>query len=224
MDYIKSLRWEYDVLTADPTNEDWGTGFTQLGTGAAAMYIAANDAVNQPTEVNGLPVDKLAMAPIPAGPQGQYLLQGGTPYMFSKDATPEEINAALDYLEVFGKAPSASEDAVAGWEADYSQKESVGCPVIPRFPCWKDQAIIDAEQKVIEAHKNVDMALYQDYFDMVNTEALRTEEPGDTQDMYAEITKVMQEVLTNEDADTAALMKTANDNYQQLLDDHYKAK
>lgn len=224
MDYIKSLRWEYDVLTADPTNEDWGTGFTQLGTGAAAMYIAANDAVNQPTEVNGLPVDKLAMAPIPAGPQGQYLLQGGTPYMFSKDATPEEINAALDYLEVFGKAPSASEDAVAGWEADYSQKESVGCPVIPRFPCWTDQAIIDAEQKVIEAHKNVDMALYQDYFDMVNTEALRTEEPGDTQDMYAEITKVMQEVLTNEDADTAALMKIANDNYQQLLDDHYKAK
>ena len=224
MDYIKSLKWDYDVLTADPTNEDWGTGFTQLGTGAAAMYIGANDAVNQPTEVNGLPADKLALVPIPAGPGGQYLLEGGTPYMFSKDATEDEINAALDYLEVFGKAPVASDDAIAGWEADYSQKEAVGCPVIPRFPCWTDQDIIDAEQKVIDEHSNVNMALYQDYFDIVKTSALRTEEQGETQDMYAEITKVMQEVLTNEDADTAALMKTANDNYQQILDNSFKAE
>lgn len=223
MEYVKSLKWEYDVLTADPTNEDWGTGFTQLGTGGAAMYIAANDAVNQPTEVNGLPVDKLALVPIPAGPEGQYLLQGGTPYMFSKDATPEEINAALDYLEVFGKAPSASEDSVAGWEADYSQKESVGCPVIPRFPCWTDQEILDAEQAVIDAHSNVDMRLFQDYFDMVDTDALHIEEPGLTQDMYAEITKVLQEVMVNEDADVAALMATANENYQSILDDNFPA-
>lgn len=224
MDYVKSLKWEYDALTADPTNEDWGTGFTQLGTGGAAMYIGANDAVNQPTEVNGLPVDKLALVPIPAGDGGQFLLEGGTPYMFSKDATPEEINAALDYIEVMGKAPSASEDSVAGWKADYEQKASVGCPVIPRFPCWTDKEIIDAEKAVIDEFSNVDMKLYQDYYDMVETDALRVEEAGLTQDMYAELTKVMQEVLTNEDADTAALMKTANDNYQQILDDNFKAE
>ncbi|WP_373213747.1 hypothetical protein [Ruminococcus sp. 5_1_39BFAA] len=41
--------------------------------------------------------------------------------------------------------------------------------------------------------------------------------------MYAEITKVLQEVLVNEDADTAALMATANENYQQILDDKFKA-
>lgn len=36
MNYVKDLKWKYDVLTSDPTSEDWGTGFTQLGTGAAA--------------------------------------------------------------------------------------------------------------------------------------------------------------------------------------------
>ncbi len=46
MEFVKSLRWDYDILTADSTNEDWGTGFVNLGTGAAAMYIGANDAVN----------------------------------------------------------------------------------------------------------------------------------------------------------------------------------
>lgn len=218
MEYVKSLRWDYDVLTPDPTSEDWGTGFMQLGTGAAAMYIAANDAVNQPTQVNGLPLDKLAMCAIPEGPGGQYSLFGGTPYMFSKDATPAEINAALDYIELMGKAPSASADAVAGMEADAQNRINEGIPVIPRFPCWTSQDVLDAEAKVIEEYGNVDTQMFQPYFDATSSEGLRNEEPGLTQDMYAELTKVLQEVITNKDADVPALMQTANDNYQAILD------
>lgn len=218
MEYVKSLKWDYDVLTADPTNEDWGTGFTQLGTGAAAMYIAANDAVNQPTQVNGLPLEKLAMTAIPAGPGGQYSLYGGTPYMFSKDATPEQINAALDYLELMGKAPVATDDTIAGMKADAENKIAEGVPVIPRFPCWVDQEVLDAEAKIIEEYGNVDTELYQSYFDATSSDGLRLEEPGKTQDMYAELTKVLQAVITDKDADVAALMQTANDNYQAILD------
>ena len=61
MKWVYDLKWKYDVLTADPTAEDWGTGFQQLGTGGAAMYIAANDAVAQPTQTNGLDVKKLSL-------------------------------------------------------------------------------------------------------------------------------------------------------------------
>ncbi len=218
MEYVKSLRWDYDVLTADPTNEDWGTGFMQLGTGGAAMYIAANDAVNQPTQVNGLPVEKLAMCPIPAGPSGQYSLYGGTPYFFSKDATSAEINAALDYLEIMGKAPVATEDAIAGMEADAQNKASEGVPVLKRFPCWAAQDVLDAEAQVVEKYGNVDPKMFQSYFDAAAGDGLRLEEPGKTQKMYDELTKVLQEVVTNQDADVAALMKTANDNYQTILD------
>lgn len=218
MEYVKSLKWEYDVLTADPTSEDWGTGFTQLGTGNAAMYIAANDAVNQPTQVNGLPVDKLAMCGIPAGPGGQYSLSGGTPYFFAKDATPAEINAALDYLEIMGKAPVATDAAVEGMKADAENKVATGVPVIQRFPCWVNQDVLDAEAAIVEEYGNVDPKMFQPYFDATSGSGLRLEEPGLTQDMYAELTKVLQAVLTDENADVAALMKTANENYQMILD------
>jgi multiple sugar transport system substrate-binding protein len=219
MDYVKSLKWDYDVLTADPTNEDWGTGFGALGTGTAAMYMAANDAVNQPTQVNGLPVDKLSIVPIPAGPKGQYSLSGGTPYMFSKDATPEQINAALDYLEIMGKAPVATDVAIAGMKADDQNKVNNNVPVIPRFPCWVDQKVLDAETAVTEEYSNVDMKLYNDYFNIIKTNGnLRAEEPGSAQDLYAELTKVLQAVITDKNADIPALMKTANDNYQEMLD------
>lgn len=218
MEYVKSLKWEYDVLTADPTNEDWGTGFTQLGTGAAAMYIAANDAVNQPTQVNGLPLDKLAMCAIPAGPGGQYSLTGGTPYMFSKDATSEEIMAALDYLEVMGKAPIVTDAWMEGKRADAQNRVDNGIPVIKSFPCWTAQDVLDAEASIIEEYGNVDAKMYESYFETTQSAGLRPEEPGLTQDLYAELAKVLQAVITDEGADVAALMKTANDNYQALLD------
>jgi ABC-type glycerol-3-phosphate transport system substrate-binding protein len=218
MEYVKSLKWEYDVLTADPLSEDWGTGFTQLGTGNAAMYIGANDAVNQPTQVNGLPVDKLAMCAIPAGPAGQFSLYGGTPYMFSRDATSEEITAALDYLEIMGKAPVATEAAIAGMKAGAENSVANGVPVIQRFPCWVSQDVLDAEAAVNAEYSNVDPKMFQPYFDATASSGLRLEEPGSTQDMYGELTKVLQAVLTDENADVATLMETANSNYQTILD------
>ena len=218
MEYVKSLKWDYDVLTADPTNEDWGTGFTQLGTGNAAMYIGANDAVAQPTQTSGLPVDKLAICPIPAGDGGQFSLYGGTPYMFSKDATSEEINAALDFLEVMGRAPEVNDNVVAGLKADAQNRVNNGVPVIQPFPCWTNQDYIDAQLAVVNEFQNVDPKMFQSYFEATSSEGLRVEEPGLTQEMYSELTNVLQAVLTDKNADVKALMDTANSNYQAMLD------
>jgi hypothetical protein len=182
------------------------------------MYIGANDAVAQPTQVNGLPVDKLAMCPVPAGPAGQFSLYGGTPYFFSKDATPAQINAALDYLEVMGKAPVATEASIAGMKAGAQSNVDNGVPVLKRFPCWVDQDVLDAEAAVVEEFSNVDPKMFQSYFDAAASEGLHLEEPGSTQDMYKELTKVLQAVLTDKNADVAALMKQADENYQTILD------
>ncbi len=216
MEYVKSLKWKYDILTDDPTTENWGTGFEKLGTGAAGMYIAANDAVNQPTYSYGLPVDKLALVPMPAGPNGaQFSLSGGTPYMFSKDATSDQIDAALDYIEIMGKGPVFSE----GMEADAQYRVANGIPVIPRFQCWTDQSVIDKENAVVAQYSNVNMNLYNDYFNILKKSGnLRIEEQGDTQELYRELTNVLQAVLTDKNSDVGALMKTADENYQKILD------
>jgi hypothetical protein len=184
------------------------------------MYIGANDAVNQPTQVNGLAVDKLSMCALPAGPGGaQYSLSGGTPYMFAKNATPEQINAALDYLEIMGKAPVATEDAVAGMRADAQNRVASGVPVIPRFPCWIAEDVLAAEDAIVAEFGNVDTKLYESYFNILKKEGnLRLEEVGSAQDLYAELTKVLQAVITDKNADVTELMKTADANYQTILD------
>lgn len=217
MEFVKSLKWEYDVLTADPTVEDWGTGFTNLAAGTAAMYIAANDAVQMPIS-NGMELENLAMYAFPAGPNGdQYSLAGGTAYMFSPDATEAQIKAALDFVEIYGYGPST--ESVKGYENEMKAYNENGNPVLKPFPIWDNEELVAAQEAVVGKYGNVDERMFNNYFEAVVKDGnLRTEEPGSAQDMYAELTKVLQEVLTNEDSDVSALMKTANDNYQQILD------
>ncbi|MDR2596076.1 MAG: extracellular solute-binding protein [Treponema sp.] len=219
LQYVKDLKWKYDVLTADPTNEDWGTGFRAIGTGAAAMYIAAQDAVNQPTEANGLPVGDLALVPVPAGPGGQFSLMGGTPYMFAANATSEQVNGALRYLEIMGRGPVVDETTIAGLRADAQRRKNAGVPVIPEVPAWTDPALLKAKQDAIDAFKNVDDRLYADYYTAITRSGnLKSEEPMLAQDLYSELTKCLQAVLTDRNANVQALLDTAQKNFQSLLD------
>ena len=142
--------------------------------------------------------------------------------MFSKDATPEEISAAFDFLETMGKTPEANETTIKGMQADAANRVSNGVPVIHTFPCWTNQEYIDADNKVVSEYSNVDEAMFQSFFDAVNTEGNpRAEEAGDTQEMYAQLTNVLQAVLTNKDANIQELMDTANSNYQTTLDSEF---
>ncbi len=225
LQYVKDLKWKYDVLTPDPTNEDWGTGFRNLGTGTAAMYIGAQDAVNQPTVNHGLPVTDLSLVPVPAGPKGQFMLMGGTPYMFASNATSEQVTAGLHYLEVMGRVPEVTETIVAGLRADAEMRKNSGIPVLNPFPVWTDPAYLQAQKDANAAFKNVDDRLFDDYYTAAERPGvLRPEEPMLAQDLYAELTKCLQAVITDRNADPQALLETAQKNFQGILDSQVNPK
>lgn len=220
---IEAMEWVRKMVidkcvTDDPTQENWGTGFDRIGTSTAAMYIAANDAVDQPS-YRGMNPDEFFLAPMPAGPGGHYTLMGGTPYFFSPDATDDEVRWALDYLEIMGKSPEVTEAAREGWVADAEYRVEKGIPVIPAFPAWIG-AVVDEQNKVIEAYSNIDMKLWQPYYDFSEEPgALRTEEPGDTQTMYTLLNDVLQAIIADpEGVDIAAELDAANAAYQAVLD------
>lgn len=220
---IAAMEWVQKMVadkcvTDDPTQENWGTGFDRIGTSTAAMYIAANDAVDQPS-YRGMNADEFFLAPMPAGPGGHFTLMGGTPYFFSPDATDEEVNWALDYLEIMGKSPKVTDAARDGWIADAQYRQDAGIPVIPAFPAWTG-AVVDEQNKIIEEYSNVDMSLWQAYYDFSKEEgALRTEEPGDTQTMYSILNGVLQAICADPaNVDIPALMEQANADYQAVLD------
>lgn len=220
MQLVKDMKWEHDILTSDPTAEDWGTGFQQLGTGAAAMYIAANTAVDQPTVNYGLPTDKLMLVGMPAGTDQTYSLMGGSLYMFSKDSTPEQVLAGMDLIEIIGNAPYLTETVIEGKTAAAKNNVEMGVPNIKAFPVWNDEEYNRVSNEIVEEYKNVDERMFAPFFEAIDVEgAIRPEEPMMAQNLYEELTKVMQEVITNQDADIQALLDTAQANFQAMLDE-----
>jgi ABC-type glycerol-3-phosphate transport system substrate-binding protein len=219
MSYVKDLKWKYDALTPDPTSENWNSGYEKLGTGTAAMYLGANDGVSQPTYGYGLPIGDLSLAPIPAGPKGQYGLMGGGVYFFEKNASSEQVTAALYYVELMGKAPVATDAVVTGLRDTARLNKERNVPNIPGLPIWNDTAYIKAEEDALNAFANVDMRLYNDYYTAARRPGyLHAEIPVQTQDIYAELTRICQAVVTDRNANVQALLDVANQNIQRLLD------
>jgi len=86
-------------------------------------------------------------------------------------------------------------------------------------PAWTDAAYLKAKQDARDAFANVDMKLYNDYYAAVAKAGnLKPEEPVQTQDLYAELTKCLQAVLTDRNSNPQALLDTAQRNFQTLLD------
>jgi hypothetical protein len=104
-----------------------------------------------------------------------------------------------------------------GMEADAQYRVDNGIPVIRRFPCWVDQAMIDEETALIDKYSNVDMRLYQDYFDILQKDGNLRKDEG-TGMMYLELAEVLQTVVKDENSDVAALLKQAEINFQQYHD------
>ncbi len=221
MEYMRDLRWKYDILNADATTTDWASAHTLLGTGEAAMNFAADDSVDQPTANKGLPLTSFALIPFPAGTEGRYALAGGTCYMFAPNITADQGIALMAYLRILGKLPFLDDDIIAGMRADYAAKRDRGAPVLPAISAWNDEAYNAAKQAIVDEYCNVDMRLYNDFFDSISegTIALKAEEPIFAQQLYRELTAVVQRMITREGADVMKALQKAEESFQEYLDD-----
>ncbi len=221
MTYIRSLKWEYDILNADATTTDWASSHSALGTGAAAMNFAADDCVAEPTAGRGLAVDKFALIPFPSGPNGSYALSGGTCFMFAPNTTTDQAVACLAFLKIIGMLPYVTEDSVAGMRAGAIAKRERGAPVLPPIPAWNDEEYITMQREIAEEYSNVDMRLYQDFYDSFTNGSitLRGEEPVFAQQLYRELTSVIQRLITRENADVLKALQQAQERFQEYLDD-----
>ena len=67
----------------------------------------------------------------------------------------------------------------------------------------------------------MDMRLYNDFFDSISegTISLKAEEPVFAQQLYRELTAVIQRVITREGADITKAMTQAQESFQEYLDD-----
>jgi ABC-type glycerol-3-phosphate transport system substrate-binding protein len=203
MEFLKKLRWEANALP-----QNWALNYADtynlFKQGRAAMVLG--NAIENAVNTGGMSKDDLLMLPMPSMEKGgdHIGILGGQYYIVNPQESPEAQRAAFDYVTMDLFKDSGLEALKKDLE-ERKAKGQVKAPNVAEY--WKPDS---------EYGKKV-QALYDQYPETIfhydpQTTALAKGAPEpayNAQDYYAAITNVMQEVLTDENADVKALLEAA---------------
>ena len=185
-----------------------------FGTNQAAMMIA--DPPCAALTINyGMNPDDIAVAAMPAGPAGAYSQLGGDVYMFRNDASEEQIDACLKWLEHRGVTPVINDARIKKMEQDNQATLDMNGIVLPKdtFSIWKNPERDALVEEINKKHMNVDPEDYVSYYAGEGV-TIRPEPEVACQELYTILDGVIQAIFADEDADIPALVKDAEYKWQ----------
>ena len=216
LQFIKDLKWKYDVLPAN-TLIDGTEYYKVFGTGGAGMLIAAGEYGKNLTQY-GMQPEQIGMMAMPTGPKKHVTLMGGGIYAISNKANEKQIEGALRWIET-SYTPVATDEyktgKANGMNRRLEKNELVG---IKTMSVWNiDSDAVKYGNQLIDEKTNANpnhVKLYNDFVADLGDCELRPEEPVCAQELYGILDSCIQEVLTNKDADCADILKKACSDFQ----------
>lgn len=196
LQFIKDLRWKYDVLQSNllATNDDL---FEYFVAERIAMAIFTGEYLYYLVEKLKFPLDKIGICLLPAGPAGRANQMGGG-YSIINPYVPEEKRQMTFNALVFNYELEVIE---ARCQLMQRQGRLIGIPALPIFK-GEYQKKID---EIIDKYRNVPK--YEGVMEKA-VKYLRAEPPFYAQQLYGQaIGPAVQAVLTDKNADPAALLK-----------------
>jgi ABC-type glycerol-3-phosphate transport system substrate-binding protein len=187
----------------------WGTLQQQFGAGKLGMYIAAPDDIYNvivPTDKGNL--NDIGMGPLPSvsgTPAGS--LSGGNSFIFAKRDTPAQIEAGIKFLDFEDLTPGTGQFNFTRMKADGLP---VGFPEPELFQGATGQKI----NSLRAASATINVSYYSSF---VNANENGDGEPTDAQAVYKTLDPVMLAVLTEQNVNIPALLKTASSNVNEIL-------
>lgn len=212
--YVKDLKWKYDVLPANVLID--GSEINKLfGTKQLGMTIESTESSMSAYIQNyDMTKDDVAMSIPPAGPKGRVAQLGGTVMFIAPNATEEQIEACMEWAKFQGWTPEVNDKVKENWRMNFKNRYDKGNVVgIKGLQVWDSPEFNEAYDAVMGEYLNIDPK----FFEGINSYegvTLRAEEPMCCQELYKLLDSVIQEVLTNKDADPAVLIKQANADFQ----------
>lgn len=216
---VKALQWIQEMAKdnliypdASLTYADW---YAKIGSNNVAMAFCGNDQLMLPVTTYKFDKNDIAFVPMPTGDgESRYSLYGGTPYVFTSDATKDQIKGALLFLKYMGRSPETDDVSVNAIKLGHQTAEAKGMPIIPTIRPWTNTEFLTIANQLDEQYMNVNPYYYQDFFNSLE-QTKRSEEPYYCQDMYKLLDSAIQNVLANPgSANCQSLLNTANNQFQ----------
>ncbi|MCS5495865.1 extracellular solute-binding protein [Cnuibacter physcomitrellae] len=181
----------------------------------AGMFIAPVQTYEWLNNVYDIDLSTIGATHVPQAEGGPYgALLSGNVQMFNPKSTPEQLNAAAEWVDYyyFGKYTD-EETAVANAKAVVADGGVVGLPGLsPLSPEAYDQY-----RKWIADYINVDPAHFTGYTDSLAEIPLIPEPATRAQEVYADLAPTVQQALTDENADLKALISDASSRIDRII-------
>ncbi|MFI6093607.1 ABC transporter substrate-binding protein [Streptomyces sp. NPDC051218] len=177
-----------------------------MGAGKLGMYMAGPD--NLPTIVKQFD-QKYADFGVAPMPGGKATLGGGNGFMFNPKASPQKIKAGIQWVQ--WKYLNPDRKAFESKRASHSDVP-IGLPLDHLF----GGAAADTWDAAEKKYANVPQGNYTSFV-KGNDQLEQKVEPPNAQQIYAELDKVMQAVLTKKNANIDSLLATADKKINTIL-------
>lgn len=214
--WISDLKWVHGVISDEAlvTPDDSRRQFA-LGNVGMMMDLPRYDRLLS----YEMPLEHIGAMAVPAGPKRHVTLAGGYCATVNVGATEDQIDVAIKWLEKTGDGGFATEDTRA--EIEKSLKTTianggvVGLYGLSVF--GEDSEYRKIYLEAVEEYRNIDVKQTRLYTDSIYDKSIEVqlEEPVCTQELYGEIDKMIQQILTDKNTDIAAMVKKANSDFQQ---------
>ena len=216
LQYIKDLKWKYDVL---PSNSliDGSEYYKLFGTGNAGMFIATDYSAE--VVRFGMDINNIGLMAMPAGPRRHVTLLGGSIFAMAPNSTENQIDGAMRWLERsynYNATDTFKDSTEKSLNTKLEKGQLVGIKGMSTWNSQTESVKFTNEMIDKKANSNINhVKLYNDFIADLGDCELQAEEPVCAQELYSVLDNCIQAVLTDKDADCAALLKKAKSDFQQ---------
>jgi ABC-type glycerol-3-phosphate transport system substrate-binding protein len=215
LDWLKTLRWDDDSMGSNFLF-DWGGINQAFASGQVAMYMSGSDVIGSLMQANGFDPAKYGVTTFPvADDDNAGILSGGNVDVVNVKDTPEQVAAAVKWIDFYRTQPNVDKDAaVKNAQTLKAGNQAVNAPTLPVF----DQATWEQNQSWIADYANIPAANLKPFTSGIFDQQIVPEPSAHTQDLYGALDSVVQAVLTKKNVDVDAQLTAVDKKIQALVD------
>lgn len=215
LEWIRDLKWKHHVIGDEAlvTPDDSRRQFALGNVGMMMNLPKYKTLLNYE-----MPLEHIGAMAVPAGPKRHVTLTGGYCATVKEGSTEDQIDVAIKWLEKTGDGGKVTEQAKKNLETSFQNTlnngDVVGLLGLSVFA--GDNEYRKLQLELTEKYRNIDTKQVKLYNDSLNDESieLQPEVPVCAQELYGEIDKMIQQILTDKNTDIAAMVKKANSDFQ----------
>lgn len=214
LEFYKALRWDDNTFGSNFL-VNYGDANNAFAAGKVGMYVQGADIYLNAVVNLGVKPEDVGVAPLPQDSDGLGSLGGGNAEVINPNATPEEIAAALKWIDFqYFKKYVDQDTALSKADTVLANNGVVGQPELRIVGAEAyDQWLGWVKDKI-----NVPRDNFKVYLDNVDKMTVVPEPARNGQEIYAALDPVVQAVLTRQDADIDQLLSDAQATAQGILD------